>query len=79
MLTDEQKKQNHQRFLRAVATAKKILKRGDRIRATKCPGTKRWFIFERWDGNWIVSKSGIDDIAACCIDRVNSKIVDFGA
>lgn len=73
-LTREQK---IQRFRTATANARKILKPGDRIRVTKCPGTKRWITFLDWDGDWIVSKSGINDYAATTIDRLNGKPVDF--
>lgn len=57
--------------------AKKILKKGDRLRVSKCPGTKRYITFERWDGHWIVSKSGIDDYSPVSVDRLNGKEVDF--
>lgn len=73
-LTREQK---IQRFRAAAANARKILKPGDRIRVTKCPGTKRWITFSGWNGDWIVSKSGINDYAATTIDRLNGKPVDF--
>ena len=77
MLTLQQKKEKQQRFLTAVNNAKKVLKSGDRIRVTKCPGRKRWITFSEWDGNWIVSKSGIDDYAASCVDMINGKPIDF--
>lgn len=77
MLTAEQRQINEQKFLRAVENARAMLRAGDRIRFTKCPGTKRWATFVGWSGNWIVSKSGIDDIAALCIDRVNDQPVNF--
>lgn len=64
-----------QEWLNSVAKAKKVLKKGDRIRVTKCPGTKRTVTFDHWDGNWIVSKSGINDYAATSIDRLNGKPV----
>lgn len=70
-------KQKIQRFRTATANARKMLKAGDRIRVTKCPGTKRWITFSGWDGDWIVSKSGINDYAATTIDRLNGKPVDF--
>jgi len=63
----------------ATAHAKTILKRGDRLRVTRCPGTKRWVTFDHWDGIWIVTKSGIDDIHAVNVDRVNNESVDFTA
>lgn len=77
MLTEEQKAEQRRLSLIAAENAKKVLKPGDRFRATKCPGTKRWATFVRWEGYWIVSKSGIDDFSARHIDRVNGKPVDF--
>lgn len=77
-ITEQQKEdERRQRSLRAVENAKKVLKPGDRIRVTKCPGTKRWITFSRWDGCWIVSKSGINDYAASTIDRLNGEPVEF--
>lgn len=61
----------------AEANAKKALKHGDRVRVTKCPGTKRWITFSHWDGHWMVSKSGIDDYSPLHVDRVNDVAVDF--
>ncbi len=66
-------------FRLAAANAKKVLKAGDRLRVTKCPGTKRVITFAGWDGDWIVSKSGINDYAASCVDMVNGERVDFCA
>lgn len=79
MLTEKQKEEKRCRFLLAEQNAKRVLKKGDKIRVTKCPGTKRTITFERWDGHWIVSKSGIDDYAASTIDRLNGEPVDFCA
>jgi len=76
-LTPEQKAERLARTMRAISAAKKILQKGDRIRVTRCPGTKRWVMFDHWDGNWIVSKSGIDDISAGTIDMLNGDPVDF--
>lgn len=68
-----------QRKLVAEATdrAKKVLKRGDKIRAGRCGGIHRTYTFECWEGMWIVTKSGINDIAATAIDRLNGIDVDF--
>lgn len=66
-------------FRIASANAKRVLKAGDRIRVTKCPGTKRVITFAGWDGDWIVSKSGINDYAASCVDMVNGESVNFCA
>ena len=64
-------------FLLAEQNAKKVLKPGDRIRVTKCPGTKRWVTFAGWDGHWIVSKSGINDYSPGAVDMLNGEPVDF--
>lgn len=72
-LSQEQK----ERCETAVINAKSVLKKGDRLRVTKCPGTKRTITFERWDGIWIVSKSGINDYHPVRIDLVNGVSVDF--
>jgi hypothetical protein len=79
MLSEEEKEYHRQRFKRAVENAKKVLKPGDRLRVSKCPGTKRWITLARWDGCWIVSKSGINDYPASTVDRVNGEPVDFCA
>lgn len=63
--------------IKAVASAKKVLKVGDRIRCIKCPGTKRTFTFSHWDGCWMVSKSGVDDYHPVNVDAVNGIAVDF--
>ncbi len=72
-LTEERKKMCQ----KAEVNAKKILKTGDRIRCTKCPGTKRMFTFSHWDGCWMVSKSGINDYHPANVDVVNGVAVDF--
>lgn len=77
MLTEEQKQENRRRFLLATQAAQKVLVVGDRLRVTKCPGTKRWITFDGWDGHSIVSKSGINDFAAVCVDKLNGDFVDF--
>lgn len=64
---------------RAFAAAKAVLRPGDRLRVTKCPGTKRWIAFACWSGQAIVSKSGIDDFSPLCVDRLNGEPVDFSA
>tara|TARA_R100001377_G_scaffold29179_2_gene15841 strand:+ start:393 stop:617 length:225 start_codon:yes stop_codon:yes gene_type:complete len=56
---------------KAELLAKKILKKGDRVRCSKCPGTKRTFIFDRWDGCWMVSKTGIDNYHPINVDLIN--------
>lgn len=61
----------------AIENAKKILKEGDRIRVSRCGGIVATYTFSHWDGNWIVSKSGIDDLSASSISRVNGQPVKF--
>lgn len=77
MTSEAEKNQRHEQFLLAADNARKILKPGDRLRVTKCPGTRRWITFAGWDGKWIVSKSGKNDYAAICVDRLNKNVVDF--
>jgi hypothetical protein len=62
---------------KAEINAKKILKNGDRVRCTKCPGRKRVFTFSHFDGCWMVSKSGINDYHPINVDLVNGVAVDF--
>lgn len=61
----------------AAARAKTTLKKGDRLRATRCPGNKRWVTFDHWDGQWIVTKSGICDIHPLNVDMINDRPIDF--
>lgn len=74
MKLSEEKKQQCKT---AEANAKKVLIAGDRIRCTKCPGTKRVFTFSYWDGCWMVSKSGINDYHPINVDMVNGIKVNF--
>ena len=75
--TEEELKIERAKSAIAVEAAKKVLKRGDRVRCKKCPGTRRTFTFECWDGQWMVSKSGIDDFHPSAVDRVNGKEMIF--
>jgi len=77
MLDEKEKEERRQHFYRATERAKKVLNHGDKIGLTKCPGTKRTITFECWDGNWIVSKSGVDDYSAYSIYSVNGKTMSF--
>lgn len=78
MLTDEQMEERKKLCRIAVANAKKVLKPGDRLRVTKCPGTKRWIVFAEWrDGNEIISKSGLGEYHPFNVDMLNDKPVDF--
>lgn len=76
-LTPEQLAENRRLSDLAIKNAKRILQPGDRLRVTKCPGTKRWITFAGWDGIWIVSKSGINDFSPRCVDRLNDQVIDF--
>lgn len=76
-LTPEQLAENRRLSDLAITNAKRVLKPGDRLRVTKCPGTKRWITFAGWDGIWIVSKSGINDFSPRCVDRLNDQVIDF--
>ncbi len=60
----------------AVTKANKILKKGDRVRATKCPNTERTFTFDHWDGCWMVSTSGINDYHPINIKKINGVAWD---
>lgn len=61
---------------RATERAKLVLKPGDRITFTRCPGTKRWGIFVGWDGAWIETKT-LCDVAAYNISKINGVPVTF--
>lgn len=61
----------------ATENAKKSLIQGDVLIVERCMGKKVRFVFDCWDGRWIVSKSGKNDIAAINIISVNGKPVDF--
>lgn len=77
MLPDETRKLLIERLEQATRAAKKVVKKGDRIRVTKCPGTKRTITFDHWNGNEIISKSGLGEYAAMNIDRLNGSRVEF--
>lgn len=61
----------------AIENARQVLKRGDRITVTRCPGTKRTLTFDRWDGCFLVSKSGIYDCHPMNISKLNGQPIDF--
>lgn len=77
VISEEERARRVEKFRSSARRAKRVLRTGDRIRVTKCPGTKRWITFDHWDGDWIVSKSGIDDYSASTIDRLNGDPVSF--
>jgi len=70
-------KQKHINWLLAVAKAKQVLKPGDRIRCSRCGGIVATYTFDGWDGNWIVSKSGINDISPTHISKLNGQPISF--
>jgi hypothetical protein len=72
-----EKEKDHKEWIECTNRAKAVLKKGDRIRLTHCPGTKRTITFDHWDGPWIVSKSGKDDYSAESIDRLNGEPITF--
>ena len=37
----------------AIANAKEVLKKGDRIKVSRFGGLKPTYTFEGWDGNWM--------------------------
>ena len=77
MTTREQRKME---IARATARARFVLKPGDRITFTSCPGTKRWGVFQGFDvgkySSWIRIATR-DDVCAINISKVNGKTVDF--
>lgn len=62
---------------RAYYRARMVLKQGDRISCTRCGGIHTGYTFNGWDGYWIVSASGIDDLSPSCITKLNGKPVSF--
>jgi len=74
---EDEKQSRRERLANATDAAKKVMKKGDKITVTKCPGTKRWIIFDHWEGNEIISASGKGEYAATSITRLNGKPVNF--
>lgn len=72
-LSEDRKK----RCAEAVEKAKAILKKGDRVRVSKCMGIRRTITFDHWDGEWMVSKSGINDYHPINITKVNGYHKSF--
>lgn len=68
-------------YARAAANAKRILKPGDKIMVKRCGGMKVRYEFAGWcrNGQWAFSKTGVDDIHAINIYKVNGRFVDFTA
>ena len=76
-MTEEERAEKIQQHRKATELAKNVLKPGDKIRCTRCPGRLVTYRFSHWDGSWIVSASGINDIAATSIDRLNGQPISF--
>lgn len=76
-MTEEERAEKIQQHRKATELAKKVLKPGDKIRCTRCPGRLVTYRFSHWDGSWLVSASGINDIAAMNIDRLNGQPISF--
>jgi len=66
-----------QKMYSAVLNAKDLLKPGDRFRTHRCGGSKPTFTFDQWYNDLIVTKSGVVDIAAISIDRLNGCQIDL--
>lgn len=79
MLTEDEKQAKRIRLAKATDAAKKVLTKGDRITVTKCPGTKRWIIFDHWLGSEIISATGGGEFFATNISKLNGNPVDFNA
>lgn len=62
----------------ATERARAFLKPGDRIQVERCSSVKRNYIFAGWEGRWIVSRCGYNDISARHILRVNGEPIRFG-
>ena len=77
MLGNKDKQIRRERIRKATKTATDVLNQGDRIRVTKCPGTKRTITFGHWYGDEIISKSGRGEYAASNIDRLKGEPVSF--
>lgn len=77
ILSEEQLRCARNGFRDTTAKAMAILKLGDRIRITNRQGRRVYVEFSHWDGRWIVSKSGVQDIPANAIDRINGQPIDF--
>ncbi|USN15426.1 hypothetical protein KIKIMORA_02800 [Brevundimonas phage vB_BpoS-Kikimora] len=62
---------------RSVTRAKALLRRGDKVRLTICGGGEATYVFDCWDGEWMISKSGIDELHPYNVVRLNGKPLSF--
>ncbi|WP_310498276.1 hypothetical protein [Sandarakinorhabdus sp.] len=58
----------------ALQWARTVLRPGNQLLVARCGG-RSTFTMANWDGHWIVSISGIDDISPLCVLRVNGRDV----
>lgn len=66
-------------YKRAVARAKAVLKRGDRVRVSTCGGAATYTFWE-WDEfhpDFFLSKSGIDELHPYNITRLGGRPFTF--
>ena len=79
--SDEHREERRRHHYAALAALKPLLRKGDRIRATRgeCCANPATYIFDHWNGNWIVSKSGIDTIVPGSITAINGLYFDVRA
>lgn len=63
-------------YFRAFERARRVLRAGDRVTVTHCPGTKRWVVFSHWCGYWLCSKTR-DDYSAINVSKVNGVEMSF--
>lgn len=66
------KHERDQRRELSQAWAEATVKPGDVLFVARCGGRSR-FTVARWDGKWIESKSGANDISPLCILRINGR------
>ncbi|UTC28316.1 hypothetical protein GURKE_02850 [Brevundimonas phage vB_BpoS-Gurke] len=72
-VTEEQKAH----YARSVTRAKALLRRGDKVRLTICGGGQATYVFADWDGEWMVSKSGVNELHPYNVVRLNGKPLSF--
>lgn len=75
--SDSEKSTRMAQLKRALARSMETLKPGDRFRASRCGGIRAWYRFSHWDGDELITASGIYDIHPINIDRLNGEPVSF--
>lgn len=68
------KAERRQRSELARQWAMDMIKLGDRITVARCGG-RSTFTMAGWDGHWMVSRSGWNDLAPICVLRINGRHV----